>query len=255
MRVFRQRIGQPLLRQQDLRAIVEPWYFLIFLAVDQRHRRVQSHQRYTAVGERLELIAVADRRPGEGAEKTLHVQRFAVGAIGRQKHPITQLMRQLDKARQQRRFEVTGEGVLHQHHAALTLCHGQFAQGWHAGDRDLATGQRGLQVMTVDQRAVEHADLSLKQAAHPFRAHHRVVKTRRVSHVGNGELQRADQVVTQRSLIATVVQLQKTRTEFRDVDLDRALSRAGFTGQAARHRVIDFMGKIRLAPRARQVIA
>ncbi|MNY08935.1 hypothetical protein D3C86_1418190 [compost metagenome] len=101
--------------------------------------------------------------------------------------------------------------------------------------------------MPVDQWAVEHADLSLKKAAHPFRAHHCVVQARRVSHVRNRELQRADQVVTQRTLIATVVQLQKTRTELRDVDFDRALSRTGFAGQAARHRVIDFMREIRLA--------
>ncbi|MNP43221.1 hypothetical protein D3C76_1370250 [compost metagenome] len=77
--------------------------------------------------------------------------------------------------------------------------------------------------------------------------HDEVVQTREACDVGNRVFQRADQVVLQRAQIAAVIQLQKPGAELGHVDLDRALPRAGFTRQAACHRLIDFVRKVLLA--------
>ena len=44
-----------------------------------------------------------------------------------------------------------------------------------------------------------------------------------------------------------MVKLQETRTELRNVDFNRTLGRAGFTGQTAGHRLFNLMGEIVLA--------
>ncbi len=49
------------------------------------------------------------------------MQRFTVGAERREIDLITQARNQLDQISQQRRFEVAGEGILHDHHAAFAL--------------------------------------------------------------------------------------------------------------------------------------
>ncbi|MNO73352.1 hypothetical protein D3C76_643150 [compost metagenome] len=76
-----------------------------------------------------------------------------------------------------------------------------------------------------------------------------------MSQVRDGELQRTDQVVTQRALVAAVVQLEEARAEVRHVDLDRALPGARLARQAAGHGVIHLMGEVFLALAARTVVA
>ncbi|MCY1178545.1 hypothetical protein D9M73_188980 [compost metagenome] len=103
------------------------------------------------------------------------MQRLAVGTVRRQEYPVAQAVGKVDEGRQQRCFEVAGEGVLHQHDAALALGRGQLAQGRHRGHANAATGQGSLEVEAADQRAVDHAHLVGQQLAHPLRTHHRVV--------------------------------------------------------------------------------
>ncbi|MNN03950.1 hypothetical protein D3C81_1166640 [compost metagenome] len=209
-RLLGQCIHQPFLRQQHLRAVFQARHLLVLLAIDQGHRRVQPHQRHAAIGQSLELVAIANRRLGKRPKETLHVQRLAVGAVRCQEYPVPEAVRQVDERSQQRRLEVTGEGILHQHDAALTLGRRQLTQGRHAGHANAAAGHGRLEVETADQRAVDHADLVRQQLAYPLRAHYRVVQPRRMRQVRDGELQRADQVITQWALIATVVQLKET---------------------------------------------
>lgn len=118
---FVQAIKQPFLGQFNRGARLQAGDFLVFLAIDQGHRRVQPHQPHAAIAQGFELPGVTDRGFVESTEKPLYLQRFAVGAERRDVHLVAHACGQFDHGGQQRRFEIAGEGILHQHHAAADL--------------------------------------------------------------------------------------------------------------------------------------
>ncbi|MNS81689.1 hypothetical protein D3C72_1154060 [compost metagenome] len=243
-RLLRHDLEQPLLHQRHFRALLHARDFQVFLAIHQRHRRIEAQQRHTDVRQFAQLPGIAQRRAVERREEALHVQRFAIGAERRQIHLITQTRNQLDQISQQRCFEVAREGILHDDHTALALRRGQRRQGRNRRWLHLPTAHCRVEIEATEQRHVDHAADAFQQPANPCSAHQPVVQRRNPRHVRDAVFQRGDQVIPRRAQITAVIQLKKTRTKLRHIDLDRALSRTGFARQATGHGVVDFVGEV-----------
>ena len=186
---------------------------------------------------------------GKGRQKALHLQRFAVGVQGRQPYMQAQPGRQFDEVGQLFGFEVAGEAVLHQNHAAGTVCGVQGSQCGGGGRLHLPSLQRWLQGQARQQWAVHHADAGFQQALHHPVAHDAVVQPGRMRQPRHGKFQRADQIIAQGPLVALVIELQKARPEVRHVHLDGTLPRTRFARQAAGHGLVHLVRKIgRAAP-------
>ena len=86
-----------------------------------------------------------------------------------------------------------------------------------------------------------------RQLAHPRLINKEVERLRRMRHQRRVGFNRRHQMIADRPQVAAVVKLEETRPELRNVDLNRALGRAGFTGQTAGHRLLDLMREIVLS--------
>ncbi|MDT4831343.1 hypothetical protein FQZ97_648530 [compost metagenome] len=220
-----QRIEQPLLGQQDVRRLVAQ-QLPVFLPIGQGHRRVQAHQFDAVAFQALEHRSVPARGRLERLEEPQHLQRFAVGQEGREEHLVAQPRQGFDQVGEDLGFEEPGEGILHQDHAALALLRRDRSQRLRRGGLDPPARERGRQAPAAQQRAVHHPRAAPQQRLGPLQVHHGVVEPGGLRQPGDGEFERADQVVLQRAQVAAVIKFEKARAERRHIDLDRALPAA-----------------------------
>ncbi|CCK02316.1 hypothetical protein BN129_835 [Cronobacter sakazakii 701] len=142
------------------------------------------------------------------------------------------------------RVVIAGERILHHQHGARFFGFGEAFQLLQRHARATMPHQLLLQRRRGEQRQVDHADMPFRERTHPRLTHKEVKGFRRASHQRRVAFHRRNQVVAHRAQIARVVKLQKARAEFRHVDFNRALRRAGFTGETAAHRLFHLVREI-----------
>ncbi|CCK14124.1 hypothetical protein BN136_134 [Cronobacter universalis NCTC 9529] len=142
------------------------------------------------------------------------------------------------------RVVIAGEGILHHQHGAGFFGLRQPLQllQRHAGAA--VPYQLLLERRRGEQRQVDHADMPFRERAHPRLAHKEVKGFRRAGHQRRVAFHRRNQVIAHRTQITRVVELQKARAELRHVDFNRALGRAGFTGETAAHRLFHLVREV-----------
>ena len=77
----------------------------------------------------------------------MHVQRLAIGPERRHQHLEAEPAKQVDHIKHQPGFEVTGEGILHNHHRPGTLLLTQLRHCGRCGQWNAALAQLPLQIM------------------------------------------------------------------------------------------------------------
>lgn len=160
---------------------------------------------------------------------------------------IAQFFNQADEVSDHLRVVVAGERILdHQHHLRFLLRSKRF-ELFQGHVRRAVADELALQRRHRQQRQIDHADMLFGKLAHQRLIDKEVEGLRRARHQRRVAFHRRHQMIAHRAQIAGVVELQEARAEFRHVDFNRALGRAGFTGQTAGHRLFHLMGEIILA--------
>lgn len=173
--------------------------------------------------------------------------RLTVWRKRQQYRLVAHLLNQANKIGDHLRIVVAGKRILnYQHHFRFLLC-AQFFQLLQRGIRRTVANHLLLQRRHGEQREIDHTDMLFRQLAHPRLVNKEVKGLRRMRHQRRVGFNRRHQMVADRAQIAAVVKLEETRTKLRDVNFNRALGRAGFTGQTAGHRLLNLMREIVLS--------
>ena len=173
--------------------------------------------------------------------------RLAVGRERQNHGLIPQFFGQADEVRDHLGVVVAGERILHHQHDIRFLLGGERLKLFQGHVCRAMPDKLALQRRHRQQRQIDHTDMLFGELAHQRLVDKEVKGLRRARHQRCVTFHGCHQMVSHRAQIARVVELQEARAEFRHIDLNRALRRAGFTGQTAGHRLFHLMGEIILA--------